>query len=56
MQLEDLLGEVEQVNVPGTVTEQPNWRRKLALPVEAWAGHANLRALAAAITAERSGG
>ena len=30
IQLEDLLGQIEQVNVPGTTDERyPNWRRKL---------------------------
>lgn len=33
--LEDLLGQVEQPNLPGTVKEYPNWRRRL--PVEAGA-------------------
>ena len=37
VQLEDLLAAVEQVNVPGTVTEYPNWRRKLALALEDYA-------------------
>lgn len=32
--LEDLLGETEQTNVPGTVDAYPNWSRKLALPLE----------------------
>ena len=27
--LEDLLGEIEQPNLPGTVDEHPNWRRRL---------------------------
>jgi 4-alpha-glucanotransferase len=27
--LEDLLGQVEQPNIPGTTTEHPNWRRRL---------------------------
>ncbi len=27
--LEDLLGEVEQPNLPGTIDEHPNWRRRL---------------------------
>ncbi|WP_229813672.1 4-alpha-glucanotransferase [Novosphingobium colocasiae] len=31
--LEDLLAEVEQPNLPGTVTEHPNWRRRLAAPL-----------------------
>jgi 4-alpha-glucanotransferase len=34
VQLEDLLAAIEQVNVPGTVTEYPNWQRKLALALE----------------------
>jgi 4-alpha-glucanotransferase len=34
VQLDDLLGEIEPVNIPGTYREYPNWRRKLALPVE----------------------
>ncbi|MBV8656073.1 MAG: 4-alpha-glucanotransferase [Candidatus Eremiobacteraeota bacterium] len=32
--LEDVLGEAGAVNVPGTTTEHPNWRRKHLLPLE----------------------
>jgi 4-alpha-glucanotransferase len=32
--LEDLLGLVEQPNLPGTVDEHPNWRRRLPLPAD----------------------
>lgn len=32
--LEDLLAEREQPNLPGTVTEHPNWRRRLDAPLE----------------------
>jgi alpha-1,4-glucan:alpha-1,4-glucan 6-glycosyltransferase/4-alpha-glucanotransferase len=32
--LDDLLGETEPQNVPGTSTERPNWRRKLRLTLE----------------------
>ncbi len=32
--LEDLLGEVEQPNLPGTTTEHPNWQRRLPAPIE----------------------
>ncbi len=32
--LEDLLCLQEQVNIPGTVSEHPNWRRRLPLSVE----------------------
>ncbi len=34
VQLDDLTGETEQVNVPATVTENPNWRRKYRLGLE----------------------
>lgn len=32
--LEDLLGLAEQPNLPGSIDEHPNWRRRLAAPVE----------------------
>ncbi|HEX7874592.1 MAG TPA: 4-alpha-glucanotransferase [Sphingobium sp.] len=32
--LEDLLGEEEQPNLPGTTDEHPNWRRRLSAPLE----------------------
>ena len=31
---EDILGEMRQANVPGTVDEHPNWRHRLAVDVE----------------------
>lgn len=33
--LEDLLGDVEQPNLPGTTTGHPNWQRRLEAPLEA---------------------
>ena len=33
-QLDDLMGEADQINVPGTVDEYPNWRRKLSLDLD----------------------
>jgi len=33
VQVDDLAGEAEQVNVPGTVDERPNWRRRLSTTV-----------------------
>lgn len=33
--MEDLLGLVEQPNLPGTVDEHPNWRRRLPAPIDA---------------------
>jgi len=53
VQIEDALGVADQVNVPGTVSEQPNWQRKLPLDIEKWHEHAGLVALCAAIEAER---
>lgn len=44
--LEDALGVRDQVNIPGTVDEHPNWRRKLPLELEALARHAGLRTIA----------
>jgi 4-alpha-glucanotransferase len=32
--MEDALGLVDQVNVPGTVKEHPNWRRRLPFTLE----------------------
>src|SRR5262249_27680798 len=32
--IEDLLGEKEQTNIPGTIDEHPNWRRRLPVAVE----------------------
>lgn len=34
VQLEDVIGQREQVNLPGTTNEYPNWQRKLAVNVE----------------------
>jgi (1->4)-alpha-D-glucan 1-alpha-D-glucosylmutase len=34
VQLEDVLGVREQANLPGTVEEQPNWRRRLPQTLE----------------------
>jgi 4-alpha-glucanotransferase len=45
---------VEQPNLPGTIDEHPNWRRKLAVPLEALADEPRVRALLAALRAERA--
>ena len=34
LQIEDLLGMVDPVNVPGTNQEYPNWQRKLSMDIE----------------------
>ncbi|HEY5900481.1 MAG TPA: malto-oligosyltrehalose synthase [Burkholderiales bacterium] len=53
LQPEDMLEVLEQPNLPGTVDEHPNWRRKLPLALEAWATDARLKETAEAM-AERS--
>ncbi|MDX1431100.1 MAG: malto-oligosyltrehalose synthase [Gammaproteobacteria bacterium] len=52
-QLEDLLGEIDQANLPGTTDEHPNWRRRLARAIEQWADAPAVHELARAIGEER---
>jgi 4-alpha-glucanotransferase len=51
--LEDLLGVVDQPNIPGTVNEHPNWRRRLPVPIEEMMSVINVAAFKTA-TRERS--
>jgi 4-alpha-glucanotransferase len=51
VQLDDLIGETEPVNIPGTHREYPNWRRKLALPLEEIFGDQRWSRLAAIMRA-----
>jgi (1->4)-alpha-D-glucan 1-alpha-D-glucosylmutase len=51
--MEDVFGQLEQVNLPGTVDELPNWRRKLVRDLEDWAQDPAVRALIDALRAER---
>ena len=44
LQIEDLLGMTEPVNVPGTDLEYPNWQRKISADVEELAARADLSA------------
>jgi 4-alpha-glucanotransferase len=44
--LDDIVGEREQINIPGTVDEHPNWRRKLSPELEDLEGNAQLRRIA----------
>jgi 4-alpha-glucanotransferase len=46
--LDDVLGVLDQVNIPGTTTEHPNWCRKLPLPLETLENHVSLRRVAEA--------
>ncbi len=56
VQMEDVFGQLEQVNLPATSDQYPNWQRKLSLNLEEWAADARLKALAEAVKAERGQG
>ena len=51
--LEDLLGVIDQPNIPGTVDEHPNWRRRLPLAIDEIASAIDAPALRTA-TGERT--
>ncbi|HET7198128.1 MAG TPA: malto-oligosyltrehalose synthase, partial [Burkholderiales bacterium] len=53
VQPEDMFELMEQANLPGTIEQHPNWRRKLPLPLERWPADPRVAATAAAM-AERS--
>ena len=46
VQPEDVFGQCEQINLPGTIDECPNWRRKLVLNLDAWRSDMRIQALA----------
>jgi 4-alpha-glucanotransferase len=47
--IEDVLGMRDQANIPGTVTQHPNWRRRLPVDVEDLPGDQRLAAVASAL-------
>ena len=49
VQLDDLTEEGEQLNLPGTDTERPNWRRRLHLKIEDIANSPVVRAMVAGL-------
>ena len=53
LQLEDLGGMRDRANLPGTVNEHPNWRRKLPLTLDALAGSPDFQAVTQAMAEER---
>jgi 4-alpha-glucanotransferase len=53
LQIEDALSEEEQPNLPGTVDEHPNWRRRLPIKVETVASDEGIAALANAVRSGR---
>ncbi|MEO0812252.1 MAG: 4-alpha-glucanotransferase, partial [Myxococcota bacterium] len=56
VQLEDVMGQREQVNLPGTVSEHPNWNRKLPKSFESLRDDESRRAIFNRITEERRKG
>ena len=56
LQLEDVCLQLEPVNVPGTTDERPNWRLKLAVPLEDLPAEPRLHAIARAVTRARPRG
>jgi (1->4)-alpha-D-glucan 1-alpha-D-glucosylmutase len=55
-QPEDMLGVLEQSNLPGTLEDRhPNWQRRLPVPIEDWHAHPRFAALAAALRREKRG-
>jgi 4-alpha-glucanotransferase len=53
--LEDLLGVADQPNIPGTVNEHPNWRRRLDVEISRIADSIDVTALQEAISERRNG-
>ena len=53
LQLEDLAGALDQINMPGTIDEHPNWRRKLPLATSELLAEPKVKRLLKAVAAER---
>jgi len=53
VQLEDVVGEIEQANLPGTSDAHPNWRRRLSKQLDEILTGPELRRVAALVSAER---
>jgi len=54
VQLEDIIGALDQTNLPGTTTQHPNWRRKLGLSLEQLRHDRRFDATARALSSERT--
>jgi (1->4)-alpha-D-glucan 1-alpha-D-glucosylmutase len=54
-ELGDMLGQTEQINLPGTTDRYPNWRIKLSLNLELWSDDSRVKSLTDALKAERFG-
>jgi len=56
VQFDDVAGELDQINVPGTTREYPNWRRRSGLAVEALTQDERIKSLAARLNEIVRGG
>ncbi len=54
IQIEDVLGQLDQVNMPGTTDQYPNWQYKLPLNLEEWATDPRFLALAEILRRSRA--
>jgi 4-alpha-glucanotransferase len=54
VQIEDVAGEVEQANLPGTSDAHPNWRRRLSAQLDDILGGPDMQRIAALMTKERA--
>ena len=54
VQLEDILLLADQVNLPGTITQYPNWRYKISINLEDWLEQSDIESIATAINLERN--
>ncbi|MEO0459560.1 MAG: 4-alpha-glucanotransferase [Myxococcota bacterium] len=55
LQLEDVVGQLDQINVPGTVDSHPNWRRKLPISIESLSASEDRARFFRRLNAERQG-
>ena len=53
VQLDDLTEERDQVNLPGTTNQHPNWRRKQSLGLEELSTNPRVRSLAHILSSAR---
>jgi 4-alpha-glucanotransferase len=53
VQMDDVFGELEAQNLPGTINEHPNWRRRLSIPVEGMKQSTALRHISEVMTSAR---
>ena len=54
VQLDDIFGEVDAQNLPGTINEHPNWRRRLSVPIEDMATSPDLTRLSDTLNTHRA--